>query len=511
MSRVFQELQVYGWPQNLENLLLATLLTGDRALLISQPGAAKTLLPQKIAKALDISFAPFDLNAVSFDDILGVIDIPAMQQGEMRYMQTPGTIWGKKFVTYEEINRCKPAIQGKVLEHLRSGTIGGMDTGTRWCWANMNPIGHAGANKLTPAIIDRFSVYIWAPDVLDMDAVDRAKVASVMTSADAPALGEWLENAGVSKEEIKRTQDATDYSKAGETINRVLKKASMFWLQLEKDMPKLSDFLSLFADSLYQRMCEVKDDKSPDPIRLSGRRLAYIRRVILSFRAVELALDAELGVFPLTMRNSMIFSINAAIPVGINEEEPPHKQMRTLVNHAITESYHALDPKSAKEQQMQYDLFCSRDPVERARILLSGEIKDEALLNVGWQRITTMNERSADLLAFVAISVDNKVRSKGKDPILPTNVLDQMKKRVNTFHIDPELPKNMPAQLIGKLGPLNDLIEQSMDRDPVEGLIAVEAVHEFVAIEPDGNFTKLKRRIKDKQEDYADILARATN
>lgn len=508
MSVLFAQLQVFGWPQDLENLLLSTILTGDRALLISQPGAAKTLLPEKIAKVMGVTFAPFDLNAVSFDDILGVLDIPKMQKGEMAYMQTPGTIWGKAFVTFEEINRCKPAIQGKVLEHLRSGTIGGVDTGTRWCWANMNPIGHAGANKLTPAIVDRFSVYVWAPDALSMDTVDRSKIASAMSRSDAPALGLWLQKAGASKDEIRRTQDSTDYAAVGELFKKVMTKAAKFWLEVERDNPNLSDFLSLFADSLYQRMAESKDDKSPAPVRLSGRRLAYIRRTIIAHRAIELALDSELNVYPTTLRNSMQTAINAAIPVGINEEEFPWKSMRTFVNTAIRESYHALDVHSAAEAQMQYDLFCSRDPVERARILLSGKITSEEVLNSGWQRISTMNERSADLLAFVAVNVDAKLRSSGKPGILPSNVLDSMKKKVKTNHVDPELPK-LPGQLIGSIGDINSIIDASMIRDPVEGLIAVEAVHEFVSLEPDGNFQRLKRRIEDRQADFRDILARA--
>lgn len=457
---------------------------------------------------MGVTFAPFDLNAVSFDDILGVLDIPKMQQGEMAYIQAPGTIWGKNFVTYEEINRCKPAIQGKVLEHLRSGTIGGMSTGTKWCWANMNPIGHAGANKLTPAIIDRFSVYIWAPDALDMDNVDRAKIASAMSKADAPALPMWMDSAQVDQTDIERAKDTTDYKKAGELITRVMQKAAKYWVQLEKENPNLSNFLSLFADSLFQRMSESKDDKSPAPVRLSGRRLAYIRRVILAYRAVELALDSECNVYPGQFRNSIQIAINAAIPVGINEEEFPWKTMRTFVNTAIRESFHAMDTKSAAEQQVQYDLFCSRDPVERARILLSGKITSEEVLNTGWQRISTMNERSADLLAFVAVNVDAKLRSSGKPGILPQNVLDSMKKRVKHTHVDPELPK-LPGQLIGAISDINKIIEDSMARDPIEGLIAVEAVHEFVSQEPEGNFQRLKRRVEDKQTDYRSILSKA--
>lgn len=495
-------MEIFGWPQEKENILLSTILTGDRALLISQPGAAKTLLPAKISRALGVTFAPFDLNAVSFDDILGVINIPEMQNGKMEYMKTPGTIWGKEFVVYEELNRCKPGIQGKILEHLRSGTIGGIDTGTRWCWANMNPVGHAGANKLMPATIDRFSSFVWAPDALDMTMEDRASISRSMSSADAPALSKWLD------EKVARSIDTTDYVAAGKMLRSVLMSSGKYWTQLSTEIKNLDKFLAMFADLLFNNMSEAKDDKSPDPVRISGRRLAFLRRSILSYRAVELGLDATLNVYPTNFRASLQRAINASIPVGINEEAAPHEAMRTFINLAIRQAYDILEAGDSKEVALQYQLFCSRDPLERAKILLSGDIKSEEVINSGWQRITSMNDRGADMLAFVAVNLDAKMRANGKDGILPTNVLDVLKGRIKERHVKPELPK-LPGQLVPYFTEINSLIEKSTMEDPLMGLIAIETTHEFISTEPDGNFTRLDRRIRDKQDDYRALMAQA--
>lgn len=501
MSRIFELMEIHGWKQDLENILLSTLLTGDRALLISQPGAAKTLLPQKICRSLNLTFAPFDLNAMSFEDIVGFLDIPAMSKGELRYISAPSTIWGKQFVSYEEINRCKQTTQGKVLEHLRSGTIMGMPTGTKWCWANMNPVGHTGTNKLTPAIVDRFSVYVWAPDLLDMEASDRAKISEVMTSADAPALTTWI-----AEGTVNRTKDNTDYAKAGEALERLLKKAALFLPQIQEQYPSLPMFLSLFSESLYQNMSSSNDEKTIEPIRISGRRLAMIRRTILALRAVELALDAEFGIYLPSFKRTIEQAINASMPVGINEEEITPDSIRNVVAQSIRQSYHALDSAGSVEQALQYELFCSRDPIRRAEILLGGKLTSEEILTTGWHRLSTMNTRSADMLSFIALSVDAKLRAAGKNSILPVNVLNSMRSRVTSNHINPELPK-LPPHLLGNLSDINKMIEDATNVDPVEGVVVVETIHEFLSgNDSTNNISALKRRVTDNLDRIRGLL-----
>lgn len=509
MSRIFERLQIYGWRQDLENILLATLLTGDRALLISPPGAAKTVLPKKICKALELNFGAFDVNAQGFDEIIGFPNLEKMKQGIFEYIGSKGTIWGKDFVSYEELNRCKAQTQGKVLEHLRSGTIGDVPTGTKWCWANMNPIGSAGTNKLNAANIDRFTFYIWAPDLLDLGVEDRAKVAGVMTEADAPALPHWMGQNNMSEEVILSHVDTTDYKEAGKVLREVLKQAAVHWVELDKNYPGLNNFLSLFADVLFSNMVNTTlstpGGVKIEPIRLSGRRLAMMRRAILSYRAVELALQTVLGYFPPDFRTSVQVAINATIPVGINEAEVPHDKIRKIVNNSVRQASNTLTNDGGSEAVLQYELLCSKDPIRRMEILTSGKIKDLALLSTGWQRLCAMDTEEASLCAYIATQLDAKSKAKDKDGVIPNNVIEIMKKNVTLKHVKPELPSLLP-QIVPHAKQLNEIIEDNYNKDPLLGIVSIRAVHEFNSVNPGGSWKNLQRFIKEKEDSYVSLI-----
>ena len=65
------QLGIYGWKEQDENLILASLLTGDPLLMIGNHGCAKTHLANKMAQALQKRFAAYDAGKSLFDDVLG--------------------------------------------------------------------------------------------------------------------------------------------------------------------------------------------------------------------------------------------------------------------------------------------------------------------------------------------------------------------------------------------------------------------------------------------------------
>ena len=507
MGVLLEKLQVWGWPQELENMMLASMLTGDRVLVISSPGAAKTMLSKKIAKALGLRFGSWDLNAVAFEDLVGILDINAMKDGQLKFMDTPGTIWDKDCVTFEEINRCKQDIQGKILEVLREGTVNGLETGIKWCSANINPLTSDGTNRLAAAVVDRFAFVIYAPDAMDMTPEDRTKIVVSKTKVDAPALPYWMQKAGQSPEDVIKVVDTTDYAAAGKTISDVLVQAAKNYKVTEESMPHLGRFLAMFSGLLEANMRHARDEKSPDAVRLSGRRMTFLYRNILAYLAVEQAMSSVTGVHRNDLRHSIQRVILASIPYGVNEEEPPHEHMRNIVNQAVRQSFTSLTETNDKEATLQFELFCSEDPIRRVQILLSGDIKNEEALNIGWQRITTMNSRAADLLAFTVVQLDAKVRAAGKEKgIIPINVLDLMQKRVKEYHVKPELPK-LPGQILKFSKELNEIIEGATKEDPILGLALVEGVHEFLRIRGDGNWAALKGWLTSKNADYKSLIA----
>ena len=68
---IFPRLGIYDWKEADENLLLATLLTGDPVLLVGSHGTAKTGLFTKIAEGLR-------LRAISYDASKALASIVGM-------------------------------------------------------------------------------------------------------------------------------------------------------------------------------------------------------------------------------------------------------------------------------------------------------------------------------------------------------------------------------------------------------------------------------------------------
>jgi len=140
-----ETLGIYGFCQQDENLLLASLLTGDPLLLIGNHGCAKTHLGNKIAQALQKKYLVYDASKAMFEDILGYPNVQKLGQGEVEYVPSPVTIWDKELILIDELNRAVPELQSKWLEIIRSRKVMGFKTQAKWVWAARNPGSHACA------------------------------------------------------------------------------------------------------------------------------------------------------------------------------------------------------------------------------------------------------------------------------------------------------------------------------------------------------------------------------
>jgi len=186
-------LGIYGWHEADENLLLASLLTGDPLLLIGGHGAAKTHVAHKVAEALDKRFIAYDASKAMFEDILGYPNVEKLKQGVIEYVPSPVTIWDKEIILIDELNRAVPELQSKWLEIIRSRNVMGFETQVKWVWSAMNPLSYSATNALDEALIGRFAIFLYPPTVLEMEEHDRIKVAEHINGDDAPSLSEWTE------------------------------------------------------------------------------------------------------------------------------------------------------------------------------------------------------------------------------------------------------------------------------------------------------------------------------
>jgi len=97
---LLKQLGIFGWKEEDENLLLASLLTGDPLLLIGNHGSAKTLVANKVAEALGRRFLVYDASKAMFEDVLGYPNLEKLKALNNRYVE-------------EQVERflalCKPA------------------------------------------------------------------------------------------------------------------------------------------------------------------------------------------------------------------------------------------------------------------------------------------------------------------------------------------------------------------------------------------------------------------
>ena len=110
---IMQQLGIYGWKEADENLVLASLLTGDPLLLIGNHGCAKTHVANKVAQALGRKFLVYDASKAMFEDVLGYPNVEKLKHGLVEYVPSPVTIWDKELVLIDELNRAVPELQSK--------------------------------------------------------------------------------------------------------------------------------------------------------------------------------------------------------------------------------------------------------------------------------------------------------------------------------------------------------------------------------------------------------------
>ena len=96
-------LGAYGFEKQ-ETVLLAALVTEDPILLIGQSGTGKTFLLNTLSEALGLEHRHYNASLVSFDDLVG-FPYPDEAKSEIRFLETPATIWSAESVLVDEISR----------------------------------------------------------------------------------------------------------------------------------------------------------------------------------------------------------------------------------------------------------------------------------------------------------------------------------------------------------------------------------------------------------------------
>ena len=205
MSNYLEALEVFGFDK-VEPAILAALVTEDPLLLIGRSGTGKTFLLNSLSEEMGLEHRHYNASLISFDDLVG-FPFPDADNGGVKFLETPATVWGAESVLVDEISRCKPEHQNRLFSLVHERKIQGIPISKlRYRWAAMNPVSndqagleeYAGSEALDPALADRFSLLVWAVDWDDLSDEERLKVA------DPGGEGKKSEDGGALKKQLEQ-------------------------------------------------------------------------------------------------------------------------------------------------------------------------------------------------------------------------------------------------------------------------------------------------------------------
>jgi MoxR-like ATPase len=184
-NKYLADLGVFGFDAY-EPAIFASLVTEDPLLLIGQSGTGKTFLLNTLSEVLDLEHRHYNASLISFDDLVG-FPYPDAENGGVKFLETPATVWGAESVLIDEISRCKPEHQNRLFALVHERKVQGIPLlKLRYRWAAMNPCttdqggleDYTGSEPLDPALADRFALFIWAVDWENLSDDERLKVAT---------------------------------------------------------------------------------------------------------------------------------------------------------------------------------------------------------------------------------------------------------------------------------------------------------------------------------------------
>lgn len=403
-SNFCRKLGVFGWTEDDENVVLSSYLTGDGCLFVGRHGTAKTYLLSIIAKALGLPFVHYDASKSMFEDVLGFPNIDLLKQGKIEYIPSALTVWDKKILILDEVNRCDASMQSKWLELLRSKRIMGLPTQVRFIFGAMNPIDYAGGNVLDEAFLGRFASIIMVPEIADMEEEERIQIAKIVNADDCSGLSFWTGEATntISDQSIQSTGKELHllFGNAGQAFN--LLKAEM------KDI--IPEFVSKFSSVLLH--------ESKGNLRLDGRRIAYIVRNILAHRAIQATKATMYGIEIPEFNQMVRHVLLTSIPMGLNDSDA---SVRENCIRAVETSVDIMSPfldenGDLSKLNLIYELFTTKSLARKTEILLTEDI-EQFIQYKAWNGLI---ESSQDIthLALTALRVEAKYPGKVPNELL---------------------------------------------------------------------------------------------
>jgi hypothetical protein len=456
---ILKKLGIYGWSAQDENLVFSSILTGDPLLLIGNHGCAKTYLANRIADSLSKKSIAYDASKAMFEDVLGYPNLEKLKQGIVEYIPSKVTVWDKEFILIDELNRAIPELQSKWLELIRSRKIMGYKTNVKWVWSAMNPMTYSATQTLDEALIGRFAIFLYPPDVLQMSEEDCIQVTMNINGDDAPGLSEWSSEtttiSNISDKNIKET---------GMKIQIMLKKAAVYFHQLQQEMVTLSEFLAKFANLLMR--------ETNQEISLDGRRLGFIYRNILANRSIELAKSEIFNIEYNSFADSARYVTQSSIPIGLTDDSPKKEESV----HKIEICFNLLSSFFEKDSEIEkvnriYELFTTNDLMRKAEILITENL-NEFILSKAWNDMIN-SAKDITPLAYTALQVEAR-----KPGTIPQELLEALSQNISNSKLSTDCIKNLKGDSAEYIEEIESLLDQDTDLEKIIAYNRVEKLAE---------------------------------
>ena len=267
MDGFLRRLGIYGYD-DIEDFVLAGLVTGDPVLLVGTHGTAKTMMCERLAKAMGLKFIAYDASKALFEDVLGFPDPYSIKEKKIEYVATDLSIDGKEFVLIDEISRANYQMQNKWLEIIRSRRIMGKTLDSlKYVFAAMNPPGYPGTKTLDPALSGRFGFIVWLPHFGSLKEEDKNLVISNLGDDDARMLK-------------RRVEEKIDYEGIKVELSSFLEDVrSRIYPEIET---KLRAPIERFIQAFAAAQAEEEEEMPID-----GRRAGMMKRGLVAVLAIK--------------------------------------------------------------------------------------------------------------------------------------------------------------------------------------------------------------------------------
>jgi MoxR-like ATPase len=186
---LLRQLGIVGFDR-VEPVIIAALALETPLLLIGPHGTAKSMLLSRLAEALGLAWRHYNASLVNYDDLIGY-PLPA-EDGTLRFVQTPASVWDAEAVFVDELSRARPDMLNRLFPIIHERVVQGMPLPKlRYRWAAMNPpakdepsageASYLGSEPLDAALADRFGFVLEVPSWAGMSERDQQ---AIITSQD---------------------------------------------------------------------------------------------------------------------------------------------------------------------------------------------------------------------------------------------------------------------------------------------------------------------------------------